>query len=59
MTAGTLTVTPGKTDKPLVQPMAGELRGFLASLPVGVGKAPLFRKRPTGCPPAMYCWSLM
>jgi hypothetical protein len=22
--------------------MAGELRGFLASLPVGVGKAPLF-----------------
>jgi restriction system protein len=20
---------------------------------------PVYRKRPTGCPPAMYCWSLM
>jgi hypothetical protein len=42
MTAGTLTVTPGKIDKQLVQPMAGELRDFLASLPAGVGKVPLF-----------------
>jgi integrase len=42
MAAGTLTVTPEKTDKPLLLPMAGELREFLASLPAGVGKAPLF-----------------
>lgn len=39
---GTLTATPNKTDKQIVQPMAGELRDFLASLPTGVGKAPLF-----------------
>jgi integrase len=42
MAAGTLTVTPEKTDKPLIQPMAGELRAFLAGLPAGVGNAPLF-----------------
>jgi integrase len=42
MTASTLAVTPEKTDKPIVQPIAGELRAFLASLPAAVGKAPLF-----------------
>jgi hypothetical protein len=42
MAAGTLTVAPEKTDKPLVQPMAGELRVFLASLSASVGNALLF-----------------
>lgn len=42
MTASTLTVTPEKTDKLLKQPMAGELRAFLASLPGAIGKVPLF-----------------
>jgi len=42
LTAGTLTVTPNKTDKQIVQPMAGELRDYLTSRPAGVGKAPLF-----------------
>jgi integrase len=42
LTAGTLTVTPNKTDKQIVQPMAGELRDFLTSRAAGVGKAPLF-----------------
>ena len=42
MSASTVTVTPEKTDKPLVQPMASELRAFLASLPAGVGNAALF-----------------
>lgn len=37
-----LTVTPDKTDKPLTQPLADELRDYLASLPPGVGKRPLF-----------------
>lgn len=42
METRTLAVTPEKTDKPLVQPMAHELHEFLAALPNGIGKAPLF-----------------
>ena len=45
LTAGELTVTPEKTENPLVYPMAGELREFLAILTAGVGKAPLFSTR--------------
>ncbi|HVX91079.1 MAG TPA: tyrosine-type recombinase/integrase [Candidatus Paceibacterota bacterium] len=44
--AGVLTVTPAKTDKPIRQPMATELRAYLTTLPSGLGKRPLF---PTLC----------
>ena len=42
MDAGVVTVTPAKTDKPIRQPMAAELREYLATQPAGVGKRPLF-----------------
>jgi len=40
--AGTLDVTPSKTDKALELPLSGELREFLSAQERGVGKAPLF-----------------
>ena len=42
MVAGTVTITPEKTGKPLVVPVAGELRAYLETLERGVGKAPVF-----------------
>jgi integrase len=42
LATGILTATPAKTDKPIKQPMAAELRGYLSTLPAGVGKRPVF-----------------
>lgn len=42
LATGILTATPSKTDKPIKQPMAAELRDYLSTLPAGVGKRPVF-----------------
>jgi integrase len=42
LATGILTATPAKTDKPIKQPMAAELRDYLSTLPAGVGKRPVF-----------------